>query len=70
MKTFLLAYYNWYDGLIQFSEVTATSGLELIKEYCDSRFSKFKTEEEICQAEIKRGGFIGYEQIDLNGTTA
>lgn len=60
MKTFIIGYFNWYDEVVQFTEIVAESRLEALRKMCLPKFSLLKTEEEICQAEIKRGGFLGY----------
>lgn len=38
----------------------APSSIDALKEVCLPKFRLLKTEEEICLAEIKRGGFLGY----------
>jgi hypothetical protein len=63
MKTYLLADYNWYDGVIQTSEEVTDNILDLLKDMCHPKFSHLKTTDEICEAEIKREGFIGYLEI-------
>jgi hypothetical protein len=55
---FKVAYYNWYDGLIQFTDIRANSGLDAMKEI---EPSTILNEEQYCQSFIKQGGFIGYE---------
>ena len=64
MHKYSIAYFNWYDKVIQFTEVESLNALEALRDLCHPKFSKFNTEEEICLAEIKRGGFLGFEPLN------
>lgn len=61
MKNYLVAYYNWSDGLIQFTEQEALTGLDAMKEIGSLKYSHVLNEELYCQKHIAIGGFIGYE---------
>lgn len=58
MNKYKVAYYNWYDGVIQFTTLEAETGLDAMKEVLPSNITN---EEQYCQKEIARGSFIGYE---------
>ena len=62
MELFNVAYWNWYDELIQFSEVEAESGLEAMKEMSGlSSIPGILEEEQYFKEVEKRGGFVAYE---------
>lgn len=63
MKKYKVAYFNYYDKVIQFTEVEATSGLEAMEIVLVLPEVANMTEEQYCQKEIKNGGFIGYEEL-------
>jgi hypothetical protein len=63
MKTYLIAYYNWYDEVIQTSVETTDNILDFLREECLPKFSTLTTADAICDAEVKRGGFLGYLEV-------
>lgn len=64
MNKYLVAYFNWYDEVIQFCIIEALSGLLAMEEVLILPEAGKLTEEEYCQKEIKRGGFIGYLEYE------
>ena len=64
-KTYLVGYFNYYDELIQFTEIEATSGLDAMKQIeCSPKLQKITDEEEFCQIILDKGYFIGYELLN------
>ena len=62
MELFNVAYFNWYDKVIQVSEVEAESGLEAMKEVSGlPSLDPIKDEEEYFKRVEARGGFVAYE---------
>lgn len=60
LKNYKVGIFNWYDGTIDVVETTAVSGLAAMQEALITPEVGNMTEEEYCQKQIKRGGFIGY----------
>lgn len=61
MKIFLVAYLNWKENIIQFSEEEADSGLEAMKSMDGLyRFNHILDEEIYFKEVEKRGGFVAY----------
>lgn len=64
MNLFNVAYFNWYDKVIQFSVEEAESGLDAMKQVDGIYKLDWTTEEEEYFKEVeKRGGFVAYEEI-------
>lgn len=64
MNTYNIAYFNWADKQIQFTEEDAESGLEAMKALSGlSSLDKILDEEVFFEQVYKRGGFITYEQV-------
>ena len=60
-KEFLIGYYNWYDGVIQFTTQLANNGLEAMKLFnLDPKSEHINDEEQYCQYYLKQHDFIGY----------
>lgn len=61
MKIYTIAYYNWFDGDIQWTGQEASSGLEAMKiVHQDPKLDHISDEEAYCQVVLKTNGFIGY----------
>lgn len=64
MNSYNIAYLNWKDDIIQFSEEEAESGLDAMKEMDGLyKFGHIKDEEQYFKAVEKCGGFIAYEEL-------
>ena len=61
-QLFNVAYWNWYDEVIQFTEIEAKSGLDAMKQVAGiSSLDVTEEEEEYFKEVEKRGGFVAYE---------
>ena len=60
MQKYIVGIYNWSDKTVNFVTEYAETGLLAMEQANILPEVGKMTEEEYCQYEIKRGGFIGY----------